>query len=212
MSKSIKSALILSLTMGITLPAVAQTAKFQGWSANLGLGYQSITPKFDNVIDNGTAVAVTASKASGLVGKVGLDYTWALNAQYVLSAGLDYGLNPGKYSELKNGATVLDRVKVKPGVGINLAPGILVDKNTLAYLKLGYLATTAKFESDGSTEPGHAYSYGLGAKFLQGKDYFVFTELNSLIGKKKSLTSDPATTGDIKGSGYLLSVGVGMRF
>lgn len=212
MNPSAKSVVIVALAMGIVCPVTAQTSKFDGWSAHAAVGYQSIKPQLDNVVSGGDAMAVAVTTASSLVGTIGLEYTWALDARYVLAAGLDYGLNYGKNSELGVLGAVQDRVKVKQGVGFSVAPGMLVDKNTLAYLKFGYQGNTAKFESDGTTESGNAYIYGLGVKFLQKNDYFVFTELNYLAGKKKNLTEMSDTTGDIKATGYFLAAGVGKRF
>ena len=203
--------------VGMGFPAVAQTTQWTGWSAQAGLGYQSIKHQFDQVVSDGAAMDVTASKAGSLVGKVGLDYTWALNNSYVLAAGVDIGLNNGKASELSvinqtNNTTESQQIKFRQGLGVSLAPGVLVDKNTLAYLKLGYLSTTATLGDGTSKETGHALSYGLGAKFLQGNDYFLYTELNYLAGKKKSMTADAATTGYIQSTGSVMTVGIGKRF
>ena len=209
---SAKSTLIVALAFCASFPVVAQTSTWEGWGAHVGLGYQSLKPTLDNVISAGDAKVVSATTAGSLVGKVGLDYTWALNAKYVLAAGLDYGLNYGKNSELSVQDTVQDRLKVKQGIGFNLAPGMLLDNRTLAYLKLGYQVNTAKFEADSITQSINAYTFGLGAKFLQGTSTFVFTELNYLAGQKKSFTSLSDTTGDIKAAGFVWAVGVGQKF
>jgi len=218
--KKITFAVVSSaLALGVSLPGFAQTSKFEGLSANVGLGYQSIKPKFDNVTDNNTptgSYTSTTSTGSGLIGKVGVEYTWALTSKYVVSAGLDYGLNYGKNSDVEiyratTGAFVgSDRTKVKQNAGISISPGMLIDNTTLAYIKLGYTATTSKAESDGATESGNAYVLGLGAKFLQANDYFVYTGLDYLAGKKKTITGQ--LNGDSKGSGYTLTAGIGKRF
>ena len=221
MSTSKKRATIVALAMGmgvgVGFPAVAQTTQWTGWSAQAGLGYQSIKHQFDQVVSEGADMAVTASTAGSLVGKVGLDYTWALNASYVLAAGVDLGLNDGKASDFSavnqtTNAAESGQIKFRQGVGVSLAPGVLVDKDTLAYFKLGYLSTTVKWEDGNSKETGKGLTYGLGAKFLQGNDYFFYTELKYLAGKKKSMTADVATTGNIQSTGYVMSVGVGKRF
>jgi hypothetical protein len=147
------------------------------------------------------------------VGKVGVEYTWALDSKYVVSAGLDYGLNYGGKSDLtftRVGGGGTEQMKLKQNAGISIAPGVLIDNNTIGYVKLGYVSTSAKSESDGSKDSGNAYTYGVGGKFLQPNGYFVFGGLDYLAGKKKTITGE--LSGDSKGSGYMLSVGVGKRF
>lgn len=216
MKKFTQTFLACALTAGSAIPGLAQTSKFEGWSASLGLSYQSVKPKFENVVDTSQdTYTVNASTGAGVVGKVGVEYTWALDSKYVVSAGVDYGLNYGKSSDIDfyDAAGLLagsDRMKVKQNATVSIAPGMLIDNNTLGYIKFGYLSMTSKSENDGTTESGNAYVYGIGAKFLQPNNYFVYAGLDFLAGKKKSLTGE--LSGDSKGSGYALSAGIGKRF
>lgn len=216
MKKFSLSVFAFSLASGVVLPSMAQTSKFEGWAGTASLGYQSIKPKFDNVVDDNNpprTFTVTSSSGTGLVGKVGVEYTWALDSKYVVSAALDYGLNYGGKSDVtfsRVGFSGSEQMKTKQNAGISIAPGVLLNNNTLGYVKLGYVAVSSRSESDGSTDSGNAYTYGVGAKFLQPNNYFIYTGLDYLAGKKKSFTGE--LSGEASTSGFALSVGVGKRF
>lgn len=210
-----KKIFAVALIAAASSAAFAQTSKFEGWSATIGLGYQSAKPKYSDLTDTqNRAMTAEAGNSNGLVAGIGLEHGWALSSKYVLTAGLDYGLNYGGKGDInvyRGGALVgTERFQAKQETRIFLAPGWLIDNSTLGYFKLGYSKNKSKAESDGQTETTNAYTYGLGAKFMQSDDSFIYTEFNILQGKKEHFTGD--ISGDVKGGGYNIVVGYGKRF
>ena len=80
----------------LTFGANAQVSKFEGASATVALAHQSYS--WDEITAstlNGNSLTATHSASKGLVGKIGLDYTWSLSEENFLAIGFDYATNYG---------------------------------------------------------------------------------------------------------------------
>ena len=208
----------LSLISGVllTFGANAQVSKFEGASATVALAYQSYSADVASIVtSNGNSVTAPNSASKGVVGKIGLDYTWSLGNDNFLAVGLDYALNEGGrgvFDYQRQGVSVgTEGVKTKQKAKIFIAPSTLINQDTLGYIKLGYAQYQSKSMSDNVKTSASAITYGIGAKFMSSEKSYFFVEANVLSGRSKTETFENATmTSKPKGSEVL--VGYGIKF
>ena len=208
----------LSLISGVLVAfgANAQVSKFEGASATVALAYQSYSADVASIVTGaGQSLTAPNSASKGLVGKVGLDYTWSLGNDNFLAVGLDYALNEGGRGvfdyQLQGVSVGTEGVKTKQKAKIFIAPSTLINQDTLGYIKLGYAQYQSKSMSDNSKVTASAITYGIGAKFMSSEKSYFFVEANVLSGRSKTYTGDEVTmTSKPKGSEVL--VGYGIKF
>jgi hypothetical protein len=206
-----KSLLASAITVLLSANSFAGASDFEGLSATLGLGYQSYKPEITNY--NGGNTAFEMGNSTGLIPKIGLEYTWSLNTNYVISAGFDYALNYGSNKVVfADGAGTNEKSKTKQNDKIYVAPGIVVSNDTLAYFKLGMSNYTLKADSDGSTFKTKATTLGFGLKFLAANKNNVFVEFNTVNGSNKSTVDAEGNTFDLKTKGTEMLVGYSYKF
>ena len=207
----------LSLISGVllTFGANAQVSKFEGASATVALAYQSYSTDVASLVTRNGGLTAPNSASKGLVGKIGLDYTWSLGNDNFLAVGLDYALNEGGrgvFDYQRQGVSVgTEGVKTKQKAKIFIAPSTLINQDTLGYIKLGYAQYQSKSMSDNVKTSASAITYGIGAKFMSSEKSYFFVEANVLSGRSKTETFENATmTSKPKGSEVL--VGYGIKF
>lgn len=202
-----------------TTSATHAESVFEGFSGNVGVAYQNYNTEFSNFrSQNGTVFNIAPDESTGAVGKLGLDYAWFLSPITNISVGATYSTNYGSAKPITitrpDGTVVPDdgTMKMKQKMSIYVAPGLLINESTLAYVKLGY--TNIDSQDETATVYGtSAYSYGVGGKFALDNKSFAYVEANYLAGKKSNFVS--ATSGStftIKPTGYELVVGYGFKF
>ena len=113
-----KKFLLLISGVFFAFGANAQVSKFEGASATVALAYQSYSHHVASLVsDSGTIYGVPNSASKGLVGKIGLDYTWLLSEENFLTMGFDYSTNSGgngQYDLTVQGVSVYtDQLKTK---------------------------------------------------------------------------------------------------
>ena len=211
-----KKLLLIISVFSISFLANAQVSKFEGASATVALAYQNISTDDINIVTGAGAVNTGLSSASkGVVGKVGLDYTWNLSDGKFLAAGLDYALNGGGTGDVdfqSQGVSVGTEVmKWKQKAKIFVAPSMLISQNTLGYIKLGYAQYQSKSMFDGKKDTFSGITYGVGAKLMSSEKGYFFAEANILSGRSKTFVENGSTI-TIKPKGSEILFGYGAKF
>ena len=213
-----KKFLLLISSALLTFGANAQVSKFEGASASVALAYQSYSQDVASFVTaGGTNLTVPGSASKGLVGKIGLDYTWRLSEENFLAIGFDYSTNGGGYGQAnftyQGAVQSVDQAKMKQKAKIFIAPSILINADTLGYIKLGYAQYQLKFATSGTHPSQSAITFGLGTKFMQSENHYFFVEANMLSGRSKTYTPPTtASTATAKPKGSEILVGYGVKF
>ena len=242
--KKMKISLLLATIAGFAATGAMAQSKANAWEGaygQLGVGYGNFAPS----IDNGTAVIKTGRPApfpatlsgttsatnvnninTGLV-SLAAGYNFGINKDYVLGIGLTYypgasSSATGTLNTLYNGnvlASTTATYNIKNLYNIFLSPGYVIDKDRLAYMKIGYTGATI-----GLSSPIIAYNtasltgmmVGIGYKQMFNDKWYGFGEINyaSYGSQSASITTTTGTavTTNIKGTGTDVIVGVGYRF
>ena len=209
----------LSLISGVLFAfgANAQVSKFEGASATVALAYQSYSHHVASLVsDSGTIYGVPNSASKGLVGKIGLDYTWRLSEENFLAIGFDYAANGGgngRYDLTVQGVSVYtDQSKTKQRAKFFIAPSTMINSDALGYFKLGYARYQTKYSRANQTLKLNAITYGVGAKFMASDSSYFFTEANMLSARSQNYISDSGSTVPAKPKGSEVLVGYGIKF
>ena len=242
--KKINISLLLATFTSFAATGVMAQSKANAWEGAYGqvaVGYGNFAPS----IDNGTAVIKTGRPApypatlsgtttatnvnninTGLIGLAG-GYNFGINKDYVLGVGVTYypgasSSATGTLNTLYNGnvlASTTATYNIKNLYNVFLSPGYVIDKDRLAYVKIGYTGATI-----GLSSPVIAYNttnltgmmLGLGYKQMINDKWYGFGELNyaSYGSQTASTTTTTGTTvsSSIKGTGTDILVGIGYRF
>ncbi len=209
--------LLLISSVLLTFGANAQVSKFEGASATVALAYQSYSWDVASIVTTlGNTLMAPNSASNGLVGKIGLDYTWRLSEENFLAIGFDYSTNGGGYGQLEytlQGVSVdTDQMKTKQKAKLFIAPSTMINSDTLGYFKLGYAQYQTKFQSNIEARNTNAITYGVGAKFMASDSSYFFAEANMLSGRSKTFTTSDGLTVNSKPKGSEILVGYGIKF
>jgi len=181
--------------------ASAQASEFDGWSAQVGLGYQATEGTFDNVKVDGAAVAITADKLkpSGTVLMLGVGYTASMSDKYTLGGLFEINALKSQSSfgnSYSNGAKVANggiTSNVANQYQLSVVGGYKLEKDTLLYGKLGYVAAkseTSNEDASPATSPNMTgYALGIGVKKLYDKKTFGFLEANTIKFNNQDVTA-----------------------
>jgi len=242
--KKIKISLLLATITGFAATSAFAQSKANAWEGaygQVGVGYGNFAPS----ISNGTATIPTGRSApypatisgttsatnvnninTGLV-SIAAGYNFGINENYVLGIGASYypgasSSATGTLNTLYNGnvvGTTNATYNIKNLYNVFLSPGYVIDKDRLAYLKIGYTGSTI-----GLSSPILAYNttnlsginLGLGYKQMINAQWYAFGEANyaSYGSQTASATTTTGTSvsNSIKGTGMDLLVGIGYRF
>ena len=246
--KTVKiSALVLAIAGVFATSANAQSAKKNAWEGaygQVGVGFGIFTPS----ISNGTPTypspysAVPAAMSTSNINNINtglvnlaLGYNFGINESYVLGVAATY--YPGAstsatgqlsvtqttgnpaYNALNNSTTAT--YNVKNLYSIVLTPGYVIDKDRLAYAKIGYTGATIGLSSpiipyNSTNLTGLAL--GLGYKQIITGSIFAFGELNyatygnATVGQVTSSNGVRFNGVSVKGTGTDILVGLGYRF
>jgi opacity protein-like surface antigen len=184
--------------------------------------------------------AASTNNVNTATANLGLGYNFAVNSQYVVGVGISYypGASSGATGVLATGATTVTSSKSAPAIpvaannnagtlsyniknlySITINPGYVIDKDRLAYAKVGY--TGATIGLSGAGIPYNAvnltgYTLGLGYKQMVTESLYMLGEVNyaSYGNKTATATSDSGTALNqpVKGTGLDFLVGIGYRF
>ena len=238
------SALVLALTSIATGSAMAQSSNTNAWEGaygQIGVGFGIFTPS----ISNGKAVAPAAYSAANIttsassvnnvntgLANLALGYNFGINQSYILGLGATY--YPGAsssatgvlnstaaapYGALSSSTTAT--YNVKNLFSIVLTPGYVIDKDKLAYAKLGYTGATIGLSAPSipyTTTNLTGWTLGLGYKQILTGSIYAFGEVNYAAYGNKGVATITSSSGAVlsgmsaKGTGTDILVGVGYRF
>ena len=204
------------------------------------------------LVPAGTNIASTSASANTLntaTAAIEGGYNFAVDQDKLLGLGLTYYTgatggasgtlnptltNPVLISSLgtSNLPVVNLTYQVKNLWAISLTPGYAIDKDRLAYAKIGYTGVT--MGASGSSAPGavggssvpyqtvtlSGYNLGLGYKqiitgslyWLAEANYASFSNKTATVGLTNNVAGPGSATMSFGGSGYNLLAGIGYRF
>ena len=236
--KTVKiSALVLALTAAFATSAHAQSAKVNPWEgfyAEAAVGWAQFNPTINNASIQSTAlrgrtlpVTTQQDNLSSGKNKIGLGYTYGINDRYTLGIAASYSLgassaaNGSFYATLPSGANTSPtwfKYQIKDVWSVTVNPGYVIDKDKLAYAKVGMTGNTMGINggtANYQTVNFTGYVLGLGYKQLVTKSIYVLGEVNyaGISSKTATIqTNNGPLTGNVGGSGADVMVGVGYKF
>ncbi len=206
-----KKLLVASLLTLAGTGAMAQSA-FEGFYAQAGIGYESVTPSFTGGSVDGFGYTGTGNNANSFAGTIGAGYNFAVTPSFLLGIGAEY--SPIAGSKANYTLTVpgivsgTDQYNKKDSYNIFISPSIVIDKDKLAYAKVGY--TGANVTSDGENTSLNGYSLGLGYKQIISGGLYGFGEVN--YASYANANVGGGATGSFSFNSTNVLVGLGYKF
>ncbi len=193
--------------------AWAQSKAFEGFGAYASTGYNQY--KLEGSGSSVSGISFDSANPSGGAFNAGLDYTMALGDSYRLGIAAETNLVNSSESTAainKDGAAVSSyTAKVKSYYQISFNPGVLIQNDTLAYVKLGYFSATAHITGESDLDQD-GFLFGGGIKKVIDGNWYIFGEFNARSGRSTSKSFSSGGTADIKVGGYNALIGVGTNF
>lgn len=177
--------------------AFAQAKNFEGFSV-LG-GLTAANSKYDFNANPGSTSFSTSKTAANV--QLQAEYGFAVSNSVVLGLGIMAGLGDLSFG---TPPTATDEVKLKDNLSVYIAPGVALSNSTLLYGKLASASATA---SSNGTASLSGLGYGIGARFLTGKNMFLQAEYVYTKFDDKS-----NSTGTAQPNSAAFSFGIGYKF
>ena len=212
-----KKLLVVALLSAAATGAMAQSA-FEGAYGQLGIGYGNVSPSVSNVTVSGSAGGTTLTNfpLSSSVGNSN-DFTGTATIGYNFGVAKDFLLGIGaEYSPLASGSSNVNAnygpdsagawyrasttFKIENSYNIFLTPAIAIDKDKLAYAKVGYTGASAK--AAGQTVNLTGYSLGLGYKQIISGGWYGFGEVNYAAYGNQNLSTSYNSVVTVGGTTY----------
>ena len=171
--------MIVSL-IALASSSLAFAGSFEGAYVGAGAGGQYTENKNYNDGTNTGAMSDTH-----FLGQVTAGYGIDLTKDFNLTTNVFFNLSNDKAGSL---GTVTS--KTKNNIGLSIEPGYYFNKDTLAYVKLGYARLDSKL-NDGiniSNATLDGFVYGIGAKYHVDKNIFVGAEVSEYNYGNNSVT------------------------
>jgi hypothetical protein len=225
MEKRMKKILVAATVAGLVGTVNAQSA-FEGFYGQVGIGFENITTSDKGgtyTATNGaqSTLSRTFSNLSSFTGSVGAGYISSITNTYTLGIGVEYfpinSQDAGYTFSIPGVTSGTGQSKKENSYNVFLSPGIALNKDSLAYAKIGYSGAQFKNNSTGAsatTSNYNGYSLGLGYKQIINGGLYGFAEGNYFnYGDKTSTAVNNGTSVTKTGvSSYNLLVGVGYKF
>lgn len=204
--------LVAAAATVVASSAMAQSA-FEGAYGQLGVGYESSKQNFKQ-----TATTFTNETTNSFASTVGLGYYFGVSSSFLLGLGAEYSFLPSSKSGIIaiNGSPANSdnsTVTKTSSYAVFVSPALAIDKDKLAYAKIGYSGSTFKIQGDGNpnTTNYNGYLFGLGYKQIINGGLYGFAEGNYAMSNKKSpFANSPATTTAPALMNFM--VGIGYKF
>jgi opacity protein-like surface antigen len=213
-----KQLLLAAATTVLAGSAMAQSA-FEGFYGQIGVGYESVSPSFSGgtvaaTPTTRTPYSISSDNSNGFTGNVGLGYNFALSKGFLLGIGAEYApleSSSAKYTLRVPAVAYTENGNVKKTNSYNifLAPGFVIDKDKLVYVKVGYTGMSLKSASDTTNFTG--MSAGLGYKQMISGSLYGFAEVNYAKYGDQNI-GGTGVTGTFNASATNALVGVGYKF
>jgi outer membrane immunogenic protein len=212
--KTKKLIIITALASALIAPSAFAQSVFQGFYGQIGIGYESSAPSFSGGGVTGTpySYSVSSSNLNYFTGTVAAGYYFPITNAFLLGIGAEYSpiespstnytvtVPSAKYTEQQG-------VKKQNSYNIFISPAWAIDKEKLAYAKIGYAGAQYKAEQ---TDNFTGYSLGLGYRQIITGNWYGFGEANYTSYGNQNLASNATGTVSIKAMNAL--VGVGYKF
>jgi len=220
-----KKLLVTAAITGLVGTVNAQSA-FEGFYGQVGVGYESVSSSdkggtYTSPGGASSSVSRNFSNSTGFTGSIGLGYTASITKTYTLGIGAEYypisSQNAGYTFSIPGVTNGTGKWNKENAYNIFLSPGVAINKDSLAYAKIGYSGAQGKNSSasTSATTNHNGYSLGLGYKQIINGGLYGFAEGNyfSYDDKTSTIVNSDGTTVTKTGlSSYNFLVGVGYKF
>lgn len=203
----------------LTAPSAFAQSAFEGFYGQIATGYENNTiqntnlvigPNSDGSHTGGTSSGGGTATSGNAPLIIGLGYTFSLSPKFTLGLGADYSAlsqttntatyNFGSGCADPDGGCAPVKYKISNRYNIFVTPGFAIDKDKLAYLKVGYSGVTAQAQPQDSGASSSStnlsgYVVGLGYKQIISGGFYGFGEAN-YYGYSKASFSGTATNTD----------------
>jgi hypothetical protein len=198
--------------LALASSSIAFAGSFEGAYVGAGVGGQYTENKNYN---DGTNTGKMSD--THFLGQVTAGYGIDLAKDFNLTTNVFFNLSNDKAGSV-GAADGLNTIKgkTKNNIGISFEPGYYVNKDTLAYVKLGYARLDSKLKD--STDGGSSnttldgFVYGIGAKYHIDKNIFVGAELTEYNYGNNSVTSSTGVSSSYKTNQTTGLINVGYQF
>ena len=194
--------------------AQAQSA-FTGFYGQVGIGYENSTPSYSGgTLNNSTyAYSMSGGTTNSFAGTATLGYYFPVSTTFLLGIGAEYSPLSGTSSNATVTIPALrysETQTIKKGDSYNIfvAPAYAIDKDRLAYAKVGY--SNANYEIGGDNDVYNGYSLGLGYRQIIQGSWYGFAEVNYTSYGNQNVATNASGTASFKVTNAL--VGVGYKF
>jgi opacity protein-like surface antigen len=155
----------------------ADTKNFEGLSAAFNLGFVSAA------VNNGIGAPYSQDGLGGkqsFVAGIDLSYGAKMSDTSVITVGVEADLTqPAIFTAMQAGTETI--LKQKNGFGVSIAPGTVINNDTLLYGKVSYNSMKLEINVDGehvSSTNFTGFGYGFGIKTMISPTVFVKVEVN----------------------------------
>ena len=210
----VKSLIVGIGFISLTAPALAQSV-FEGFYGQVGIGYENSTPSYSGgTLNNSTySYGISGGTTNSFAGTATIGYYFPITGNFLLGIGAEYSPLSGTSS---NATVTIPALKysesqsIKKGDSYNLfiSPAYAIDKEKLAYAKVGY--SSANYEIGGDNDVYNGYSLGLGYRQIIQGSWYGFAEVNYFSYGNQNVATNASGTASFKVTNAL--VGVGYKF
>jgi outer membrane immunogenic protein len=223
---------LLALVGVATFSSMQVSAQsFEGFYGQAGVGFQSVVPSLSGVTitaPSGTQYGYNSSidSTNSFTGTAALGYSFLATPSFLVGIGAEYSPFAGQSGNIKYTSSTLTPSTINSTYKLNntynfyISPGIVIDKESVAYAKIGYAG--ASVNAGGSDSNSTGYSLGLGYKRFVSGNLYAFGEGNYMsFGNKTANGSGPwggngggTYTSSVTSSAniYNFLVGIGYKF
>jgi len=218
--------------------AVAADSAFQGFYGQISAGYENNSVGSVDFSGGGQGTFNTPSVNSGAAQvNIGVGYNFSINETYLLGFGAEYSavnvnnLTTGQLTGTACGGSCggVANYQVSNRYSVFLTPSYVVNKDSLAYLKVGYSSETVQSSLQENTHLDasnnasfgsstvNGYVLGFGYKQMVQNGFYGFGEANYYNYSSASLNNTLPTGLAISNnnpspSAYNILVGIGYKF
>ncbi len=199
-------------------PVQAQSESWQGAFGQVGVGYQSTSLSYSpwTYYPSGGGAypgTSTANNANNFALTLGVGYYFALSPSFILGVGGEYAPLSGSKANTTatysgSGSSATGQYNIENAYNLYISPGWVIDKDKLAYAKIGYAGAQTK-TSTNNNYSYNGYSLGLGYKQFFTEHIYGFGEVNYTdYGNSNNRTDyNFSGTTTLKATNYLLGIG-----
>ena len=204
--------------ISLAVPSFAQSV-FTGFYGQVGICYENSTPSYSGGTLNGItpgplySYGMSGGTTNSFAGTATIGYYFPVTGNFLLGIGAEYSplsssssnatvtIPALKYSETQS-------IKKSNSYNLFISPAYAVDKEKLAYAKVGY--SSANYEIGGDNDTYNGYSLGLGYRQIIQGSWYGFAEVNYTSYGNQNVATNASGTASFKVTNAL--VGIGYKF